>query len=72
MTAKKLSIIIPAYNESATLPLVLEKIAKAGVQRDIAKEIIIVDEVGISYYGRTYEEGKKRDTRTVSGPSTAY
>jgi glycosyltransferase involved in cell wall biosynthesis len=41
---KKLSIIIPAYNESATLPLILGKIKAAVLPDGIAKEVIVVDD----------------------------
>ncbi|MDQ3191569.1 MAG: glycosyltransferase family 2 protein [Bacteroidota bacterium] len=40
----KLSIIIPAYNESATIHLILDKIAKVHLINDINKEIIIVND----------------------------
>lgn len=40
----KLSIIIPAYNESATIHLILDKIAKVQLINDINKEIIIVND----------------------------
>lgn len=39
-----LSIVIPAYNECETLPLVLDKIAGTQLLYDIQKEIIIVDD----------------------------
>ncbi len=39
-----LSIVIPAYNESKTLPLVLDRIAGVRLVHDIQKEIIIVDD----------------------------
>jgi len=50
---KKLSIIVSAYNEGYTLPLILEKVTKAEIPAGIAKEI------GISYYRRTYDKGRK-------------
>ena len=41
---KKLSIIIPAYNEAATIHLILEKIKQVQLVNDIEKEIIIVND----------------------------
>jgi glycosyltransferase involved in cell wall biosynthesis len=42
-----LSIVIPAYNEGKTLPLVLDKIASVRLQHNIAKEIIVVDDCSV-------------------------
>lgn len=39
-----LSIVIPAYNESATIAKVLSKIAEVKLPPDVGKEIIIVDD----------------------------
>jgi glycosyltransferase involved in cell wall biosynthesis len=39
-----LSVVIPAYNEQATLPQVLEKLAVAGSQISLAYEVIVVDD----------------------------
>lgn len=41
---KKLSIIIPAYNEGKTIHLILDKIKNVELANDIKKEIIIVDD----------------------------
>jgi len=41
---KKLSIIIPAYNEGATIHLILDKIKKVELINNIEKEIIIVND----------------------------
>ncbi|HKR04885.1 MAG TPA: glycosyltransferase family 2 protein [Bacteroidia bacterium] len=41
---KKLSIIIPAYNEAKTIHLILDKILKVKLLRDIEKEIIIIND----------------------------
>ena len=41
---KKLSIIIPAYNEEATIHLILNKVRDVKLINDIEKEIIIVDD----------------------------
>jgi glycosyltransferase involved in cell wall biosynthesis len=44
MTFKKLSIIIPAYNESQTIHLILDKILVVQLNYMITKEIIIVND----------------------------
>ena len=41
---KKLSIIIPAYNEEKTIHLILDKIKQVHLLQDIEKEIIIVND----------------------------
>jgi len=40
----KLSIVIPAYNEAATISLILKRVIDAQLPFGIAKEIIIVDD----------------------------
>ena len=42
--AKKLSIIIPAYNEGRTIHHILNKIKEVSLIHDIEKEIIIVND----------------------------
>lgn len=44
MTFEKLSIIIPAYNESRTIHLILDKILAVQLNYNITKEIIIVND----------------------------
>lgn len=44
MNLKKLSIIIPAYNEGKTIHFILNKIKKVQLLNDIEKEIIIVND----------------------------
>ncbi len=44
MKMKKLSIIIPAYNEANTIHLILNKIRDVQLMNDIKKEIIIVND----------------------------
>lgn len=41
---KKLSIIVPAYNEGRTIHLILEKIKAVTLLNDIEKEIVIVND----------------------------
>ncbi len=44
MLIKKLSIIIPAYNEAATIHLILDKIKRVELVNQIEKELIIVND----------------------------
>ncbi len=44
MTAKKLSIIIPAYNEARTIHQILDKVDQVGLINEISKEVIIVND----------------------------
>ncbi len=44
MTSKKLSIVIPAYNEAATIHLILDKIKQVKLLNEIEKEIIVVND----------------------------
>lgn len=44
---KKLSIIIPAYNEEKTIHLILDKINNTTLNHDIQKEIIIVNDCSL-------------------------
>ncbi len=41
---KKLSIVIPAYNEAATIHLILNKVAAVNLMNGIEKEVIIVND----------------------------
>jgi glycosyltransferase involved in cell wall biosynthesis len=42
--SKKLTIVIPAYNESKTIHLILDKVRNVNLIDDIQKEIVIVDD----------------------------
>ncbi len=44
MQINKLSIIIPAYNEGATIHLILDKLSELSLVQNIQKEIIIVND----------------------------
>lgn len=44
MNFKKLSIIIPAYNEAATIHLILDKIKVVQLDQNLEKEIIIIND----------------------------
>ena len=41
---KKLSIVVPAYNEGKTIHLILDKIAAVNLINGIEKEIILVND----------------------------
>lgn len=41
---QKLSVIIPAYNEEKTIERVLERISSVQLQKDISKEIVVVND----------------------------
>jgi glycosyltransferase involved in cell wall biosynthesis len=43
-TFKKLSIVIPAYNEGKTIHLILDRVAAVQLVNNIEKEIIIVND----------------------------
>jgi glycosyltransferase involved in cell wall biosynthesis len=60
---QKLSIIIPAYNEGATIHLILDKIRAVKLLQNIAKEVIVVNdcskdntEAAILNYKNTYPD----------------
>lgn len=40
----KLSIIVPVYNEEATINEILQKVVAASLPKKVQKEIIIVDD----------------------------
>ena len=44
MSVKKLSIIIPCYNEEKLIPAVLEKVLQTKLDYDIEKQIIVVND----------------------------
>jgi len=44
LTPNKLSIIVPAYNESKTIHLILDKVKNVTLLNDIQKEIIVVND----------------------------
>lgn len=41
---RKLSILIPAYNEGPTIHLILDKIKKVELENDVQKELVIVND----------------------------
>ena len=44
MNIRKLSIVIPAYNEAATIHRILDKVKAVRLLEDIAKEVILVND----------------------------
>lgn len=44
MSIRKLSIVIPAYNEGKTIHLILDKIKKVELVQNIEKEVIIIND----------------------------
>ena len=56
MLIQKLSIIIPAYNEAATIHLILDKVLAVKLMNDIQKEIIIVNDCSTDKTKETIEE----------------
>ena len=62
---KKLSIIIPAYNEEKTIHLILDKIASVRLVNQIEKEIIIVDDCSTDKSEDTILEYMKSTTLNI-------
>ncbi|MGZ6539815.1 MAG: glycosyltransferase family 2 protein [Bacteroidia bacterium] len=62
MSITKLSIIIPAYNEAATIHLILNKIISVKLINDIEKEIIIVNDCSKDKTKDIIEEYIKNNT----------
>jgi len=44
MSVRKLSILIPAYNEARTIQLILDKVIKVKLPEDVNREVIIVND----------------------------
>ena len=58
MALKTLTIIIPAYNESETIHLIVEKISKVVLPHNIAKELIVIDDCSTDNTGLAIEKCK--------------
>ena len=56
LTPNKLSIIVPAYNESKTIHLILDKIKDVALLNNIQKEIIIVNDCSTDDTGQYVKE----------------
>jgi len=56
MPPEKLSVIIPAYNEAATIHLILDKVKAVSLLNDIQKEIIIVNDCSTDGTGDVIKE----------------
>jgi glycosyltransferase involved in cell wall biosynthesis len=52
---KKISIIIPVYNESATVHFILDKIRKVNLPLNIEKELIIINDCSVDNTKETIE-----------------
>jgi len=61
-SSKKLSIIIPAYNEAATIHLILNKVLAVNLVNGITKEIIIVNDSSKDSTQQVIEEYIKNNT----------
>ncbi|MCX6234654.1 MAG: glycosyltransferase family 2 protein [Bacteroidetes bacterium] len=44
MNHKKLSVIIPAYNEAKTIHLIMDKVCRVTLSGDLSKELIVVND----------------------------
>lgn len=55
MNAQKLSIVIPAYNEAATIHLILNKVAEVPLISGMEKEIIVVNDCSRDETGKVLE-----------------
>lgn len=55
MEFKKLSVIIPAYNEGPTIHLILDKIRKVKLINNIQKEVIVVNDCSTDNTGEVLE-----------------
>jgi glycosyltransferase involved in cell wall biosynthesis len=58
MTSPSLTIIIPAYNEAATIGRVLERVDKVALPETMTKEIIVVDDCSTDETARIVQEFK--------------
>ncbi|MCS3283187.1 glycosyltransferase [Bacteroides salyersiae] len=62
---KKLSILIPAYNESKTIVGILEKIIRVDLPETIKKEIIIIDDCSTDHTDEKVARGNEIAFRDV-------
>lgn len=53
---QKLSIVIPAYNEEKTIPLILDKIRAVKLIQGIEKEVIIVNDASLDHTEKAINE----------------
>lgn len=56
MSQKKLSILIPAYNEAPTIHLILDKVLSVNLTGDVQKEIIVVNDCSTDETRKVVEE----------------
>src|SRR5690554_1323688 len=57
----KLSIVIPAYNEAATIHLILDRVCAVQLTNNIKKEIIIVNDYSSDETARVVREYSKNN-----------
>lgn len=62
LTSNELSIIIPAYNESKTIHLILDKIKHVTLMNNIQKEIVIVNDCSTDETGENILEYIKNNS----------
>lgn len=60
MSIRKLSIVIPAYNEAKTIHLILERVQEVRLLNDVDKEIIIVNDASTDGTDRAIKEYMER------------
>jgi len=59
---KKLSIIIPVYNEEKTIAEIIKRVKKVRIPK-VSKEIVVVDDASIDNTKKALEEIKKKDNK---------
>jgi len=57
---KKLSIIVPIFNERNTLEIIIKKLVKLKLYNNIKKEIIIIDDCSTNSSVNTIKKYKKK------------
>ena len=53
-TGKKLSIIIPAYNEEKTIHLILDRLAVLDLAFEIEKELVVVNDCSVNNIRKSF------------------
>ena len=61
MIINKISIIVPAYNEEATISIVIDKLLNLTFINNIKKEIIIVNDCSIDHTENLIQDIIKRN-----------
>jgi glycosyltransferase involved in cell wall biosynthesis len=71
MCAQMLSILIPAYNEAATIHLILNKVLAVKLTAGILKEVIIVNDCSRDDTEKVVSEYIRQHPEVISGFSTS-